>query len=508
MAQAFRPPATQRLYDVCVVGSQLGGAVAGALLARRGFRVLYVDHDGAGTQYEDGGYLLPHAPALIPSPRLLPAAEIALNELGFTTDLGRALEYSTPGLQLLYSRHRFDLHADAGARVAELRREWPEDADALEAALGGLAHAFDGASPVLKALPPLPPDGFMERRALSKAISFAQSGPSSAVNLEVDPLRSIANHPLGQALDAARNFMTHLGGPPAPFSALRLTGAIVRGTQRLAGGYDAFRDIVRKRIADARGEMLGVDASAPAVAERLEVDGSRITAIRLEGSSNAYLARAFVLATGPASVLRLVPEELHRKVREVAGLRVTRQLLAVNFVVRAGALPPGLGETVVAIGDGEDAAPVLVQVLPARRDTKKGSAESVSDERVICAATYVPESTWDDGGGAAVSAAADWIRARLAAFIPFLDQNVVRESIPSLAASPERRRNSRAIHPVYASELDTHLGVTGIPARALKNLVFAGREVVPGLGVEGEFQAGVQAAAAAQSILGKKEFLK
>ena len=29
VAQSFRPPATQRLYDVCVIGSQLGGVVAG-----------------------------------------------------------------------------------------------------------------------------------------------------------------------------------------------------------------------------------------------------------------------------------------------------------------------------------------------------------------------------------------------------------------------------------------------------------------------------------------------
>ena len=66
LAQTFKPPATQRIYDACVVGSQLGGALAGALLARRGYRVLHVDHDGAGTSYEDGGYVLPYAPVLMP----------------------------------------------------------------------------------------------------------------------------------------------------------------------------------------------------------------------------------------------------------------------------------------------------------------------------------------------------------------------------------------------------------------------------------------------------------
>jgi hypothetical protein len=400
-----------------------------------------------------------------------------------------------------------DLHAEPGARAAELRREWPGEADALEVALGAVGQGFDGVSPVLKAMPPLPPDGFLERRELSKAVKFAQSGPSSAVNLEADPLRPMAGHPVGHALDCARHFMTHLGGAPAPFSTLRLVGALLRGTHKVPGAYDALRDVVRRRIAEARGELLGVEASAPATAARLAVDGSRVTSVRLEGSPNAYVAKAFVLATSPASTLRLVPEELHKKIRELAGLRVTRQLLAVNLVVRVEALPPGLGDTILALGEGDDAAPVLVQVLPARREAKKGSAESVSDERVVCAATYVPESTWDDDGASARQGAA-WIRERIAAYLPFLDRHVLHESIPSLAAGPERRRNTRGLHPVYASELDAHLGVTGVPSRALKNLVLAGREVMPGLGLEGEFQAGVQAAAAAQAILGKKEFLK
>jgi hypothetical protein len=41
-----------------------------------------------------------------------------------------------------------------------------------------------------------------------------------------------------------------------------------------------------------------------------------------------------------------------------------------------------------------------------------------------------------------------------------------------------------------------------------KNLFFAGREVVPGLGVEGEFYAGIQAAAHVAAALGRKELLK
>jgi len=51
--------------------------------------------------------------------------------------------------------------------------------------------------------------------------------------------------------------------------------------------------------------------------------------------------------------------------------------------------------------------------------------------------------------------------------------------------------------------------VTGLPCRTpVKNLVLAGREVVPGLGIEGEFHAAWQAAGEVERLLGKKDALK
>ena len=62
---ATRPPTrattgpTRHVYDVAVVGGQLSGAIAATLLARRGYQVLYVEHDGTGAGYAHDGWLLP-----------------------------------------------------------------------------------------------------------------------------------------------------------------------------------------------------------------------------------------------------------------------------------------------------------------------------------------------------------------------------------------------------------------------------------------------------------------
>ena len=512
MAQTFKPPVTQRRYDVCVIGSQLGGVLAGALLARRGYRVLHVDHDGLGAGYEDGGYLLPYAPAFLPALRLLPAAELALRELGLATDAARALEPCTPDLQLLLPRHRLDLGHDAQRRQAELRREWPSDAVRLEAAFADLTRRFDGASPFLKAMPPLPAAGFSDRRAVSKAMRAGEVGGGSNGPEAGSALAGLEEHPLSAALTTAARFLAHLDGELPPLALTRLLGGLLHGSHRIAGGYQGLRELVRRKIAESRGDVLS-DEGGPPIAEALEVEGDRITAMRLARSPNSWVARVFLSATDAPALRRLLPatEAAGKAGGLLEGVRPRRQLLALNLVVRAAALPPALGENILALRDaaGPDVVEnaVLMQVHPARRDRGKGASELVHDERVLCAAALVPADV-RDGGDALLAELGARIREGVADAVPFFERHLLHESMPVLAATG--RRGSRLLpHPLYEVGLEQTLGVTGLPFRSLyRNLVFAGREVVPGLGLEGEFHAGVQAAAAAQEILGKKDTLR
>lgn len=513
MALTFKPPATQRIYDACVIGSQLGGTLAGALLARRGHRVLHIEHDGVNTTYEDGGYVLPYAPVLLPSLRQLPAAELGLRELGLATDALRALEPCSPDLQLLLPRHRVDVGHDGQRRLAELNREWPEDAARLDAAIEELGRLFDAASPFMGSMPPLPPAGFGDRRAVSKAIRFASSAPAAAAGeLERDPLQELRDHPLTNALRTAQRFLGYLDGPPSPLSTARLLGGVLRGSHRLGSGV-GLREAIRRRIADSRGEILGTDGG-PAVAEQLEVDNGKVAAVRLRGSPNAWVARVYVAATDAPALRRLLPtgEAGGRMDRLLEGIRPRRELLSLNLVVKKAALPPALGDSVLALRDGEgsDALDnaVLLQVLPARRDKGKGATEVVPDERVVCAAGFVPAGA-RDRGAEHLAELGRQIREAVADAVPFFDRHLLRESLPALSSPAERRGSRLMPHPLYELDLEQTMGVTGLPCRSpYKNLVFAGREVVPGLGIEGEFHAGVQAAAAAHELLGRKDLLR
>jgi hypothetical protein len=514
VSPTFRPPATQRIYDVCVVGSQLGGVVAGALLARRGLRVLHVAHGDLGPGYTDAGYALPWGPAAVPSPRHMPAAEQALAELGLATDVARALEPSDPDLQLLLPRHRVDISRDPAVLRGELRREWPAEADELEAAFAALSAHYDVSGFFLRAAPPLPPDGLGEKLAVRRALKTAQSVPNAPRDPvgKRSPFNGLADHELVRSLDTASRFLTYLDGPLSPLSQVRLLGGALRGTHRLAAGQGALRELIRRRIAESRGELKG-GPEDPAVVAALELEDGRIGAVRLADSPDAFVARAYVLATDAETIRSLLPPDAQeaKALRTLAQIQPRRRLFSVNLVVNQAALPPALGENVLALrdpagGDGIENA-VFLQVLPARRDGKKGGADLVPEERVVCASAYLPAAT---SGRDELLAAAAQIRDAVADAIPFFERHLVTESIPVLHAPPQYQQGVRLLaQPLYATDLDSTLGVTGLPVRApWKNAFFAGREVVPGLGLEGEFFAGIQAAGHAAAALGRKDVLK
>src|SRR5207244_1135432 len=145
--------------------------------------------------------------------------------------------------------------------------------------------------------------------------------------------------PLVRALRVVHRFLGYLDGGPSPLGLTRLLGATLRGAYRLPGGLEALREILRRKIAESRGDLLG-GGDAPGIAEGLELDGSRVAALRLAGDPNSYVARVYVCATDAPAVRRLLPPGGDRVAELLGQVQPSRQLLAVNLVVKTAALPP------------------------------------------------------------------------------------------------------------------------------------------------------------------------
>ncbi len=444
---------SRHVYDVIVLGSQLGGALTAALLAKRKHRVLLIDHDGTGTGYEHGGYVLPYAPSITPSLKAMPAAEEVFTELGLTTTVQRALRPHLPELQLVLPRSRVDLHADPARRRAELAREFGETADGLLSALTATASQHEASDAFFKEQPPLPPDGFFETWGLKKKIG-------QHPGLETHP-RLSNNTPPGALLRGLLPFLIHLDEASSPLALTRPLSQALLSPQRFPGGNDGLRDLLVKRLTELGGDVLTRENSESYVVEEISFDGARFAGVKLVRSDVVYRASCLVAATDSGALRRLITDrKRHRGLLEQLDQSSARSILfSVNWVVPADALPRGMGELLLVESQDVELRPLLVQVHPAR--TPGGKEEE--NLRVVCAGAFVPTNVRDLGEDH-LQVLAQRIDAELDALMPFTQDKRVLRSAPYLDAGGVR--GSRLMpHPLYSFEAEAFLGVTGLKQR-------------------------------------------
>lgn len=484
---------SRHVYDVIILGGQLGGALSAALLAKRGYRVLLVDHDGAGSSYEHAGYLLPYAPAPPLHLRGMPALEETLNELGLTSTVQRTLKEASPELQLILPRNRPTLYPDEGRRLAELKREFGNAGPTVNAAVKALATCHEHSDPLLKEPLDLPPDGALAAWRLRRVL---KRHPAALAALQVD-----SSDPVARLLLQLRLFSGYMAEPSLPLAASRSLSLALACSGHYPGGREGLRELFRRRLVELGGDALGCDAQAH-VAEALVFEGQRVVGVKLLQSEMVYRASALVAATDAASLRRLVHDKKHhRRLLEVLDLPETRRFLfTLNWVVKADALPCGMGSLLLVDSQSELGA-LLIQVLPACRPADQPADEQF---RVVCAGAFVPE-TARNMGEPHFKALADQLATHLDKLMPFTRGHLLLASIPYLHAEPIRG-NWVVPHPLSQIEAKQLLGVEGLHQRTpIKNLILASREVLPGLGVEGELLAGIRAARLVHESLHKRD---
>src|ERR1700687_530660 len=111
-------------------------------------------------------------------------------------------------------------------------------------------------------------------------------------------------------------------------------------------------------------------------------------------------------------------------------------------------------------------------------------------------------------GGPAARRKADKMSSHLHRLMPFAKDHILLSSAPYLDAGGVR--GARLLpHPLYEVDSEDFLGITGLTQQTpVKNLFLASRENLPGLGLEGEFLAGIRAAKLIQETMNKKDPLK
>ncbi len=487
----------KHVYDVIVLGGQLGGAMAAALLAKRGYRVLLIEHDGMGHGYEFEGYLLPYAPFVAPALKGMPVVEEAFTELGLTTQVHRQLKPHDPNLQLVFPRQRVDLHPEEPRCAAELIREFGEQGRALSQGIARASSQHEASDAFFKELPALPPEGMMEAWGIKSQI---RKHPGLEDNLAVN-----GGDLPSDLLRGLLPFVSYLSEVKHPLAATRVLSQVLKSSHRYPGGREGFRELLCKRLADLGGDLLTREHAEGSVAEQLELDGSKVMGVKLLQSETLYRASYLVAATDAGALRRLIPDKKkHRKLADMLEIVTTdRFLFNVNWVLPEKFIPRGMGDLLLLQTDEKELGPLLVQVHSARRVGRSDD----EDLRVVSAGAFIPAKSRDLGEGH-MHSLVERIGGYLDRLMPFAKTEVTLVSAPYLDAGGVR--GARLLpHPLLNVSSDQTLGITGLPQRTpVKNLFLASREVLPGLGLEGEFLAGMRVAALVQESLKKTDPLK
>jgi hypothetical protein len=452
---------SRRVYDAIVLGPDVGGAAAGALLARRGLRVLLAPLTRIGGARESEGWLLPASHPMIPPLRQLPAASAAIDDLGLGQDLVRQAASTAGAFQLLGEKLRLSLPAEQERRRSELLRELGEEGaqraeqglDALE----GLGRPWD---PFLIEPPPYPPRGFFERRKLRKTLPVAPPLPDGLI---------------GEALAAVAPFAAQAVGDAAPEATARLGAALLRAPLRLWGGAAQLGELLREKALASSAELL-YDQPSHLVLERkgvvLQLGGAEVRASALILACDSKVV-ASICSTGGRTERRLAEE---------AQMPVQRKVALAHFVVRAEGLPLALEEAALLLG--QPGGPLAIAALPARK--VKGEAQG---ERLLTVARVV-DAAESDGPRLIES-----IRAALEPVLPFFDRHIVHQEADLELALP---------HPIFAPREDGEpLGLRP-QSEAHDRALFASSGVYPGFGLEGQLLAARACAATALSLSGRK----
>lgn len=445
---------TQR-YDAIVIGGELAGLVAAAVLARRGFRVLLADDGTHAPDRTEGGFLLPNRPDLLPPLRALPSLHALVDELGLVPRMGRAIEAHPRGLQLVLEDARLDLAPEDEVRARELERAfgtrgpaWMRSLEALDLPAGAWIEATHH----------LPPQGWVDTwklRGPARKLRGHLQGKETS-----DPLMDAA-HCLHDLLAPAPEGLVGLSRTLSPW----LTRPSRIEPPRLEGALAAF-------LASHRGETVG---SLP----RTVVMEKGFAGVQFDGVSVPHRGRVGILALPAERAAGLFSGRARRKVEAAAAqVEIQARQVTLNLVIDQRGLPPGLGSLALVRLGGQD---LLLSVEPARRD----DGESIEGLFTLTATANVLRST-------SFEEAVQAMRTALGEVVPFFERHLRYEAAlegPAMRLRIARRRP---------------LGIEGIdPSGPVRHTVWASRLCLPGLGLEGSLLAGLRAATIAQKWLTK-----
>jgi phytoene dehydrogenase-like protein len=463
-------------YDVVVCGGETTGLIAGALLARRGFRVLLVGHEADHAGFDVAGTPGSRAPGLLPPLDDTPAARV-FKELDCTALVRRRAPGAKGGFRVVLPGQQIDFSAEVSAQEREVARAFGAAAADVSNAISRLGVLGRLVDPLLASAITLPPNGFWERREVGRFESLLpRAGTDVLAPLHADhPLRAIATAPAA----LTGGLVAHDVGPVAEARAFDLAR---EGVHLHEGGL----------VLLGRLETFGGDRRENLRPAAIVVRRGRVSGLRVQPRDETIGCEWLIWAGRANDMQRSLGGNAPKSGRRgpltlpAAGYRH-----ALAVWADAKAVPETAPPLTIAIGDPsrpllEDNAVLFTVGTPGARGS------SLVPIWVEC---VVPASVVEPGPSYLASLRSRLVHT-LGRVFPALKRDRITvaspyDGLPAELPAPSGARPAIGTPPlpppVFGLTSPRPLDVMGVHhATGIGNLYLAARENLPGLGLEGE----------------------
>lgn len=489
-------------YDVVVSGGDLACVITATLCARRGLRTLLLAPDGATGHYPLGPFRLPTEPVLWPKSstainrvmrelRIDLAAKRKFRDVGLTTQV-----VATDFRVALTETLQAELNREIGDANSEpVIASWSASASAARAldVLVGDEHGFPGG-------------GFFERRELAKLSSTVERAAHGfaatwhkTTETRAPWLVALAELWQGYPAPSTDDHNATRANNNDVMTA-RALDTLATGLLAMRSNADALRELMLERFTTAGG-----DVRVGRVTD-CSVSWGKITGLTLNNGDQIGAAQ-WLFGLAPTELVAVLGKKVPRKLEDFAiAANIIGYRYTLNLVIDETGLPEGMAPNVISLPSPDHPGFWLTVAEP---DDKGRCVVAIA----AIVTTGAPLSAEDQREEAGRLRRKIW--QQLETIMPFFERHVVVSHSPhdgwvpmAVGATPfdAPRGYPILMRPIWQAGLEDSLGLAAMPyATGLKNLTLCGDQILPALGLEGDFVSAWTAAKIACATAGKKK---